>query len=60
MLLGIQMMLSNPVLDDAVNVEAAKMCSTAPSAYKQMILENVLASKRVDGRFNRQFFLPKM
>ncbi|XP_031550533.1 ubiquitin-conjugating enzyme E2 U-like [Actinia tenebrosa] len=48
MLLSIQMMLSNPILDYSVNVEAAKMCHIAPSAYKQMILENVLASKRVD------------
>lgn len=54
MLLSIQMLLSNPVLANAVNVEAAKMCHDAPGAYKQMILDNVLASKRVDGRLNRQ------
>lgn len=57
MLLSIQMMLSNPVLDNVVNVEAAKMCHNAPGAYKQMILDNVMASKRVDGRFGKLYYL---
>jgi ubiquitin-protein ligase len=45
------MMLSNPVLEQPVNTEAARICESAPGAYRQMILDNVLASKRVDGRY---------
>jgi len=48
-LLGIQTMLSNPVIKDAVNIDAAQLCKSRKAAYQQMVLSTVLASKRVDG-----------
>ncbi|EDO45069.1 predicted protein, partial [Nematostella vectensis] len=43
-LLSIQMMLSNPVLKDAVNADAAQMYRSSPGAYRQLVLDSVLAS----------------
>lgn len=47
-LLNIQIMLSNPVLDNAVNPEAADMILNSPHSYNQMVMECVTASQRVD------------
>ena len=43
------MMLSNPVLEDAVNADAVQMLIHHPHAYKQMVQDCVVASKRVEG-----------
>ena len=43
-------MLDNPVMEGAVNTEAARMYVKSPRIYSQTVLECVLASKRVDGK----------
>ncbi len=45
-------MLSNPVLEGAVNTEAANLIVTSPRAYRQMIHECVIASQRVEGNMS--------
>lgn len=47
-LLTIQSMLSNPVLEDAVNSDAVQMLVHHPHAYKQMVQDCVSASQRVE------------
>jgi len=42
-------MLSNPVLENAVNLEAVSMLVNSPQKYKQMMLDCVAASQRVEG-----------
>ena len=42
-------MLANPVIMEAVNMEAARMYLSSPSLYRQTVLDCVLASKRIDG-----------
>uniref|UniRef100_UPI00398F301C ubiquitin-conjugating enzyme E2 U-like isoform X2 n=1 Tax=Pristiophorus japonicus TaxID=55135 RepID=UPI00398F301C len=46
-LLTIQVMLSNPMLENAVNVEAVEMLRENPSRYREMVLECVRASKQL-------------
>ncbi|XP_038650410.1 ubiquitin-conjugating enzyme E2 U-like isoform X1 [Scyliorhinus canicula] len=46
-LLTIQVMLSNPVLENAVNVEAVEMLKENPSRYREMILECVRTSRKL-------------
>ncbi|XP_078074537.1 ubiquitin-conjugating enzyme E2 U-like [Mustelus asterias] len=46
-LLTIQVMLSNPVLENAVNVEAVEMLKENPSRYREMILECVRTSRQL-------------
>ncbi|KAK2158312.1 hypothetical protein LSH36_173g09005 [Paralvinella palmiformis] len=48
LLLTIQVMLSNPVLENAVNLEAVNMLVNSPQKYKQMMLDCVAASQRVE------------
>ena len=43
-------MLANPVMDEAINIDAAQLYEKSPSVYRQMVLDCVLASVRVDGR----------
>ncbi|MGH0124226.1 UNVERIFIED_CONTAM: hypothetical protein FKN15_024655 [Acipenser sinensis] len=40
-LLTVQVMLSNPVLENAVNTEAAEMLRTEPSIFRQVVLDCV-------------------
>nr|XP_046214126.1 ubiquitin-conjugating enzyme E2 U-like [Oncorhynchus gorbuscha] len=47
-LLSIQTMLSNPVLEGAVNPEAADMLWTSPSTYHRVVLECVRASQELE------------
>ncbi|XP_043556088.1 ubiquitin-conjugating enzyme E2 U-like isoform X1 [Chiloscyllium plagiosum] len=47
-LLTIQVMLSNPVLEDAVNVDAAEMLRENPVCYREMILECVRSSRQLN------------
>ncbi|XP_074642654.1 ubiquitin-conjugating enzyme E2 U-like isoform X2 [Tubulanus polymorphus] len=47
-LVAMQTLLSNPVLDNAVNTEAVDMILNNPHAYKQMVLDCVAASRRVE------------
>ena len=43
-------MLSNPVLgESAVNLEAVDLIQFNPHAYKQMVLDCVAASQRLEG-----------
>ena len=42
-------MLSNPVLDNAVNIEAARMFEVSPHAYQQMVSECIMASQKLEG-----------
>lgn len=46
-----QALLSNPELDSRyiVNVTASQLLNKAPHAYRQMVLDCVSASLRVDG-----------
>ncbi|XP_078263637.1 ubiquitin-conjugating enzyme E2 U-like isoform X2 [Rhinoraja longicauda] len=46
-LLTIQVMLSNPVLENPVNVEAAQMLREDPAGYREIVLECVRASKQL-------------
>ena len=48
-LLSIQSMLCNPVLVNAVNIEAVEMMLNSPLSYKQIVLDCVAASQRVEG-----------
>ena len=44
-----QMLLPNPVLEDAVNPSAVRIFASSPSGFRQTVLDCVLASKRVEG-----------
>ena len=44
-------MLANPDLNKPVNLEAAEMIMRSPHAYRQMVLDCVLASQRVEGSY---------
>lgn len=48
MLLSIQMLLVNPVLENAINPSAARIFASSPSGFRQTVLDCVLASKRVE------------
>lgn len=48
MLLSVQMLLSNPVIENAVNPNAAQIFASSPTSFRQMVLDCVLASKRVE------------
>ncbi|XP_063434147.1 ubiquitin-conjugating enzyme E2 U-like [Mytilus trossulus] len=47
-LITIQNLLSNPNLDSPVNPEASDMIIHSPHAYRQMVLDCVVASQRVE------------
>ncbi|XP_052274359.1 ubiquitin-conjugating enzyme E2 U-like isoform X2 [Dreissena polymorpha] len=47
-LVTIQDMLANPDLGKAVNVEAAEMIMRSPHTFRQMVLDCVVASQRVE------------
>lgn len=44
-------MLANPDLNKPVNLEATEMIMRSPHAYRQMVLDCVLASQRVEGSY---------
>ncbi|XP_072130799.1 ubiquitin-conjugating enzyme E2 U-like isoform X1 [Mobula birostris] len=46
-LLSIQVMLSNPVLENPVNMEAAKMLKENPPRYREMVLECVRTCRQL-------------
>jgi len=48
LLVSLQCLLSNPVLKNAVNLDAAQMMRNSPQSYNQMVHECVLASQRVE------------
>ena len=45
-----QNLLCNPVLDGAVNTEAAALLRDSPDVYRQMVAECVKASLRIHGK----------
>ncbi|XP_019383995.1 PREDICTED: ubiquitin-conjugating enzyme E2 U isoform X1 [Gavialis gangeticus] len=47
-LLTIQVMLSNPVLENAVNMEAAEMLKNNLALYRQMVIQCVRTSQRLE------------
>ncbi|XP_053549056.1 ubiquitin-conjugating enzyme E2 U [Bombina bombina] len=47
-LLTIQTMLSNPEVENTVNLEAAEMLKTNPSMYRQMVLDCVKISRQIE------------
>ncbi|KAK0046627.1 ubiquitin-conjugating enzyme E2 U [Biomphalaria pfeifferi] len=47
-LISLQTLLSNPIVKNAVNVEAAHMLLTSPDSYAQMVKECVIASQKVE------------
>ncbi|XP_072254158.1 ubiquitin-conjugating enzyme E2 U-like, partial [Pyxicephalus adspersus] len=49
-LLAIQALLSNPVLEDFVNLEAADALLNRPELYRQMVLNCVKVSRQIDGK----------
>lgn len=63
LLLNLQSLLSNPDLEEGCvcNVTAAHMLREAPMTYKQMALDCVTASLRVDGtiKISRKGKIPK-
>jgi len=48
MLLSLQILLPNPVVENAINPSAARMFVSSPSGFRQTVLDCVLASKRVE------------
>lgn len=50
-LTAIQDLLANPDLSKPVNPEAAEMIMRSPHAYRQMVLDCVIASQRVEGSY---------
>ncbi|KAL4235772.1 Ubiquitin-conjugating enzyme E2 U [Mactra antiquata] len=50
-LTSIQNLLANPNLNKPVNPEAAEMIMRSPHAYRQMVLDCVAASQRVEGSY---------
>ncbi len=50
-----QTLLSNPELDDGcvLNPSAAHLLREAPHTYKQMVLDCVTSSLRIDGKYLR-------
>ncbi|KAL5022162.1 hypothetical protein ScPMuIL_001317 [Solemya velum] len=48
LLLAIQNLLANPVLSNPVNPEAAEMMLNSPLGYRQMVLDCVAASQRLE------------
>ncbi|XP_077189584.1 ubiquitin-conjugating enzyme E2 U isoform X2 [Paroedura picta] len=48
LLLTIQVMLSNPVLDNAVNMEAAEMLNNNISLYRERVIQCVTTSQRLE------------
>lgn len=59
LLLNLQALLSNPELnEDCVrNPAAAKLFREAPLTYKQMALNCVTASLRVEGKFKKKILM---
>ncbi|XP_054837709.1 ubiquitin-conjugating enzyme E2 U [Eublepharis macularius] len=53
-LLTIQVMLSNPVLDNAVNLEAAKMMKNDISLYRKRVIQCVTTSQRLEAVANTE------
>lgn len=47
LLVNLQALLSNPVLDNAVNTEAANLLQTAPHIYMQLVKNCVIESKKL-------------
>ncbi|XP_039274129.1 ubiquitin-conjugating enzyme E2 U-like [Styela clava] len=47
LLINLQTLLSNPVLDNAVNAEAADLLKTAPHIYIQLVKNCVIESKKL-------------
>ncbi|XP_059166048.1 ubiquitin-conjugating enzyme E2 U-like [Physella acuta] len=47
-LVALQALLSHPVLENAVNTQAAQMLMVAPLSYEQMVQECVAASQKVE------------
>ncbi|XP_069794439.1 ubiquitin-conjugating enzyme E2 U-like isoform X3 [Narcine bancroftii] len=54
-LLAIQVMLSNPILENPVNVEAARMLRENPQQYREMVFKCVTASKQLKARQQTSF-----
>ncbi|KAK7101327.1 ubiquitin-conjugating enzyme E2 U-like isoform X2 [Littorina saxatilis] len=48
LLVSLQALLSNPNLNHAINNEAIEMMSLSPNTYRQMVLECVTASQRIE------------
>lgn len=54
-LISLQFMLSNPVIEGAINVEAANICEDQPDLYRHMTLDCVKASQQLFGnKFGEQ------
>ncbi|KAM5147839.1 ubiquitin-conjugating enzyme E2 U isoform 2-T3 [Mantella aurantiaca] len=53
-LLAIQTLLSNPVMEDVVNLEAADVLFNRPEVYRDMVLNCVKISRQIDGRKGRE------
>ncbi|XP_053395875.1 ubiquitin-conjugating enzyme E2 U-like isoform X2 [Mercenaria mercenaria] len=47
----VQDLLANPDLNKPINPEAAEMIMRSPHAYRQMVLDCVVASQRVEGSY---------
>ena len=46
-----QVLLASPNLNNAINMEAIEMMSQSPHTYRQMVVECVTASQRIDGDY---------
>uniref|UniRef100_A0A6I8N818 Ubiquitin conjugating enzyme E2 U n=1 Tax=Ornithorhynchus anatinus TaxID=9258 RepID=A0A6I8N818_ORNAN len=59
-LLAIQALLSNPVLENAVNVEAAEMMRKNMSSYRQMVMDCVRASHNLEVTEGKEVSVPSI
>ncbi|ORX43775.1 UBC-like protein, partial [Piromyces finnis] len=46
---SMQLLLAEPVLDNAVNIFAAQAYSSSPHLYNQLVKDSVVASRKVEG-----------
>jgi ubiquitin-protein ligase len=49
LLVQIQTLLVNPVLEGAVNLQAAEVYEKSPKLYERLVRDSVIASRRLEG-----------
>lgn len=49
LMVELQIMLSEPVIEGCINGPAGDICFNSPGTYNQMILDSIVASRRVEG-----------
>jgi ubiquitin-protein ligase len=49
LMVELQILLSEPVIEGCINVPAGDVYSKSPRLYNQMIIDSIVASRRVEG-----------